>query len=104
MAGPNRHTGSRSATLRHGQVGEKVGEGQHRKGCLAWGAGSAQQGTSSEMPSGSAHGSRPTLADWTNPRVSPLQPRLFGRPVGIRLAPRSKEEIPLIELAPTDNE
>ncbi len=47
---------------------------------------------------------RPTLADWTNPRVSPLQPRLFGPPVGIRLAPRSKDDIPLIELQPTDNE
>ncbi|HLK90238.1 MAG TPA: N-acetylmuramoyl-L-alanine amidase [Polyangia bacterium] len=47
---------------------------------------------------------RVTLADWTNPRVSPLQPRLFGPPLGIRLAPRSKDEIPLIELAPTDNE
>ena len=31
MAGPNRHTGSGGATLRHGQVGEEVGEGQHRK-------------------------------------------------------------------------
>ena len=26
-----RNTGSRSATLRHGQVGEKVGEGERRK-------------------------------------------------------------------------
>ena len=34
MAGLNRHTGSRSATLRHGQVGEKVGEGWDRTGCL----------------------------------------------------------------------
>jgi len=30
--GANCHTGSRSATLRHGQVGEKVGEGKGRKG------------------------------------------------------------------------
>ena len=37
--GANRHTGSRSATLRHGQVGGKVGEAEHRKGCLARGAG-----------------------------------------------------------------
>ncbi len=32
--GANCHTGSRSATLRRGQVGEEVGEGDHRKRCL----------------------------------------------------------------------
>jgi N-acetyl-anhydromuramyl-L-alanine amidase AmpD len=47
---------------------------------------------------------RPSLTDWTDPRVSPLQPQLFGPPIGLRLAPRTKDEIPLIELAPTDND
>jgi N-acetylmuramoyl-L-alanine amidase len=41
--------------------------------------------------------------DWTNPRRAPLEPPLFGPPVGLRLASKRKEDIPLIELAPTDN-
>ena len=47
---------------------------------------------------------RPSLTDWTDPRVSPVQPQLFGPPIGLHLAPRTKDEIPLIELAPTDND
>ena len=44
------------------------------------------------------------IADWTNPRTSPTEPPLFGTPIGIRLSPRRRDEIPLIELAPTDNQ
>jgi N-acetyl-anhydromuramyl-L-alanine amidase AmpD len=43
------------------------------------------------------------LADWTAPRASPLEPPLFGPPVGHRLAIRRREDIPLIELDPTDS-
>ena len=45
-----------------------------------------------------------TMTDWTNPRRSPTEPPLFGAPMGVRLSPRRREEIPLIELAPTDNQ
>ncbi len=44
-----------------------------------------------------------SLADWTNPRASPIEPPLFGPPVGIRLGPKRREDIPLIELDPTDS-
>ena len=44
------------------------------------------------------------IADWTNPRASPTEPPLFGAPIGVRLSPRRRDEIPLIELAPTDNQ
>jgi hypothetical protein len=43
------------------------------------------------------------LADWTAPRASPIEPPLFGPPIGLRLATRRREDIPLIELAPTDS-
>jgi N-acetyl-anhydromuramyl-L-alanine amidase AmpD len=43
------------------------------------------------------------IADWTKPKRAPLEPPLFGPPVGVRLAPKRKEDIPLIELAPTDS-
>jgi N-acetylmuramoyl-L-alanine amidase len=42
------------------------------------------------------------ISDWTKPKRSPYEPPLFGPPVGVRLAPRRREDIPLIELAPTD--
>jgi murein DD-endopeptidase MepM/ murein hydrolase activator NlpD len=45
---------------------------------------------------------RVPIADWTKPTAAPDEPPLFGAPVGLRLAPRRKEDIPLIELAPTD--
>jgi N-acetylmuramoyl-L-alanine amidase len=47
---------------------------------------------------------RPALAEWTNPRASPIEQPLFGPPEGVRLGPKRREDIPLIELAPTDNE
>jgi hypothetical protein len=43
------------------------------------------------------------LAEWTAPRASPIEPPLFGPPIGRRLAVRRREDIPLIELAPTDS-
>jgi hypothetical protein len=43
------------------------------------------------------------VSDWTSPRRAPVEPPLFGPPVGLRLAPKRKEDIPLIELAPTDS-
>jgi len=43
------------------------------------------------------------IADWTSPRRAPVEPPLFGPPVGLHLAPKRKEDIPLIELAPTDS-
>jgi hypothetical protein len=45
-----------------------------------------------------------SLADWTTPRASPFEPPLFGPPVGLHLSPKRREDIPLIELAPTDNQ
>ncbi len=47
---------------------------------------------------------RPPMADWLSPRASPVEPPLFGPPVGQRLGPKRREDIPLIELAPTDND
>jgi N-acetylmuramoyl-L-alanine amidase len=44
-----------------------------------------------------------SLSDWTSPRASPTEPPLFGPPVGLRLGPRRREDIPLIELDSTDN-
>ena len=43
------------------------------------------------------------VADWTNPRRVAVEPPLFGPPIGLRLAPKRKEDIPLIELGPTDS-
>lgn len=43
------------------------------------------------------------VRDWTSPQASPVEPPLFGRPIGIRLGPRRREDIPLIELEPTDS-
>jgi hypothetical protein len=43
------------------------------------------------------------VRDWTSPQASPIEPPLFGRPIGIRLGPRRREDIPLIELEPTDS-
>jgi N-acetylmuramoyl-L-alanine amidase len=42
-------------------------------------------------------------ADWTRPRAAAIEKPLFGPPVGVRLAARRREDIPLIELAPTDS-
>jgi N-acetylmuramoyl-L-alanine amidase len=44
------------------------------------------------------------LTDWTSPTLSPTPPPLFGPPVGMRLGPTPRNEIPLIELAPTDEQ
>ncbi|MDB4980437.1 MAG: N-acetylmuramyl-L-alanine amidase, negative regulator of AmpC, AmpD [Myxococcales bacterium] len=46
---------------------------------------------------------RVPVSDWTKPPRSAVEPPLFGPPVGLRLAPKRKEDIPLIELAPTDS-
>jgi N-acetyl-anhydromuramyl-L-alanine amidase AmpD len=46
---------------------------------------------------------RVPIADWTSPRRAAVEPPLFGPPVGLRLAPKRKEDIPLIELQPTDS-
>jgi N-acetylmuramoyl-L-alanine amidase len=43
------------------------------------------------------------LTDWTSPTAAPIEPPLFGPPVGMRLRPRRRDEIPLIELGPTDS-
>jgi N-acetyl-anhydromuramyl-L-alanine amidase AmpD len=43
------------------------------------------------------------VTDWTDPKASPFETPLFGPPIGMRLGPRRKEDIPLIELAPTDS-
>ena len=45
-----------------------------------------------------------SLGDWANPRGSPIEPPLFGPPLGVHLGPRRRDDIPLIELAPTDNQ
>jgi hypothetical protein len=42
------------------------------------------------------------VTDWTKPKASPVEPPLFGPAVGMRLGPRRREDIPLIELEPTD--
>jgi hypothetical protein len=43
------------------------------------------------------------VTDWTEPKASPVETPIFGSLIGIRLGPRRREDIPLIELAPTDN-
>ena len=45
---------------------------------------------------------RVPVSDWTHPKASPVERPLFGPPVGMRLGPRKREDIPLIELEPTD--
>jgi N-acetyl-anhydromuramyl-L-alanine amidase AmpD len=47
---------------------------------------------------------RMKIDDWTNPHASPTEAPLFGAPIGVHLSPRRREDIPLIELAPTDNQ
>jgi N-acetyl-anhydromuramyl-L-alanine amidase AmpD len=47
--------------------------------------------------------SRWPLAEWLSPKESPFETPLFGPPVGVRLAARRRDDIPLIELAPTDS-
>jgi N-acetylmuramoyl-L-alanine amidase len=44
------------------------------------------------------------VTDWTSPTMSPIPPPLFSPPVGMRLGPTPRSEIPLIELAPTDGQ
>jgi hypothetical protein len=41
--------------------------------------------------------------DWTHPQASPVERPVLGPPIGMRLGPRRREDIPLIELAPTDS-
>jgi N-acetylmuramoyl-L-alanine amidase len=43
------------------------------------------------------------VSDWTKPKAWANERPLFGPPVGMHLAPRRREDIPLIELAPTDS-
>jgi hypothetical protein len=43
------------------------------------------------------------VAAWVHPKRSPFEPALFGPPVGVRLAARRKNDIPLIELQSTDS-
>jgi hypothetical protein len=43
------------------------------------------------------------VAAWVHPTASPFDKPLFGPPIGVRLGPRRRDEIPLIELAPTDS-
>ena len=43
------------------------------------------------------------VTDWTKPKASPIERPLFGPAVGLRLGPRRREDIPLIELDPTDS-
>ena len=43
------------------------------------------------------------MTDWTKPKASPIERPLFGPAVGLRLGPRRREDIPLIELEPTDS-
>jgi N-acetylmuramoyl-L-alanine amidase len=43
------------------------------------------------------------VTDWTEPKASPVEEALFGPPIGVRLGPRRRDDIPLIELAPTDS-
>jgi N-acetyl-anhydromuramyl-L-alanine amidase AmpD len=42
------------------------------------------------------------LTDWTKPQASPIERPILSAPIGMRLGPRKREDIPLIELAPTD--
>jgi N-acetylmuramoyl-L-alanine amidase len=57
----------------------------------------------SERPIESRH-LQVRIDDWTNPLMSPTEAPLFGAPVGVRLSPRRRDDIPLIELAPTDSQ
>ena len=43
------------------------------------------------------------VSDWTDPKASPVEQALFGPLIGVRLGPRRRDDIPLIELAPTDS-
>jgi hypothetical protein len=43
------------------------------------------------------------IGDWTKPKVWATERPLFGPAVGVRLGPRRREDIPLIELGPTDS-
>jgi N-acetylmuramoyl-L-alanine amidase len=43
------------------------------------------------------------VSDWTAPKASPVEQALFGPLIGVRLGPRRRDDIPLIELAPTDS-
>lgn len=43
------------------------------------------------------------LGDWTKPAASPIERPVFGPAIGLRLGPRRREDIPLIELEPTDS-
>ncbi len=47
---------------------------------------------------------KPALTEWLSPKASPVEHPLFGPPVGVHIGPKRREDIPLIELAPTDNE
>ena len=42
------------------------------------------------------------VSDWTQPQASPIERPLLSAPIGMKLGPRRREDIPLIELAPTD--
>jgi hypothetical protein len=42
------------------------------------------------------------VTDWTQPQASPIERPLLSAPIGMKLGPRRREDIPLIELAPTD--
>jgi hypothetical protein len=43
------------------------------------------------------------VTDWTQPQASPIERPILSAPIGMRLGPRKREDIPLIELAPTDS-
>jgi N-acetylmuramoyl-L-alanine amidase len=45
-----------------------------------------------------------SLTEWVNPRLSATETPVFGPPLGVRLGVRRRADIPLIELAPTDNQ
>jgi hypothetical protein len=44
------------------------------------------------------------IADWAHPRTSPIEKPLLGPIIGVHLGPRRVEDIPLIELSPTDSQ
>lgn len=46
--------------------------------------------------------SREALGVWLEPDRAAVEPPLFGPPLGMRLAPKKKADIPLYELPPTD--
>ena len=43
------------------------------------------------------------VTDWTQPQASPIERPLLSAPIGMRLGPKRREDIPLIELPPTDS-